>query len=57
MFYGCTALSDIKTLQSWDVSNANEFSDMFQKCPSISNIKPFQNWKDINNMFDNDKYH
>ena len=57
MFYECSSLSDIKSLQKWNVSNGKDFSNMFHECHSLSDIKSLQNWKDFKNMFDKDKYH
>ena len=44
MFYGCSLLSDIKSLQNWNVSNGNNFGYMFYGCSSLLDIKPLQNW-------------
>ena len=57
MFYGCSSLSDIKPLQNWNVSNGNNFYDMFIRCSSISDIKPLQNWKYFKDIFDKNKYY
>ena len=29
MFFVCSSLSDIKSLENWNVSNGTDFSDMF----------------------------
>ena len=39
MFRGCKSLSDIKSLEKWNVSNGNYFSFMFSDCTSLSDIK------------------
>ena len=38
MFYGCSSLSDIKSLEKWNVSNCNDFEGMFSGCSSLSDI-------------------
>ena len=46
MFNGCSSLSDIKSLQNWNVSNGKYFfSSMFAGFSSLIDIKPLQNWK------------
>ena len=42
MFFKCSSLSDIKSLENWDVSNGTRFSYMFYQSSSLSNIK---HWK------------
>ena len=41
----CSSLTDITPLENWDVSNQNNFYNMFNECSSLSDIKPLQNWK------------
>ena len=38
-----SSLSDIKSLEKWNVSNFNYFSFIFKKCSSLSDIKTFEN--------------
>jgi len=45
MFNGCSSLSDIKSLQNWNVSNRKYFSSMFAGFSSLIDIKPLQHWK------------
>ena len=45
MFSNCSSLSDIKSLENWNVSNVNNFSHMFDSCSSLSDIKSLENWK------------
>ena len=42
MFSRCRALSNIKSLENWKVSNAINFSYMFSECNSLSDIKPLE---------------
>ena len=51
MFCGCSSLSDIKSLEKWDVSKCNDFKDMFSSCSSLLDIKPLEKWKILNNKF------
>ena len=44
MFYECSSLSDIKSLENWNVSNGNNFSGMFYGCSSLSDIKSLEKW-------------
>ena len=44
MFYGCKLLSDIKSIEKWDISNGNNFSYMFYGCSSLSDISFIKNW-------------
>ena len=48
MFWGCLSLSDIKSLENWNVSNAKNFSYMFGGCSFLSDISPLTNW-DVSN--------
>ena len=43
MFNNCSSLSNIKGLENWNVSNGNNFSDIFSGCLSLLNIKGLQN--------------
>ena len=45
MFYDCFTLSDVKSLENWNVSNGNNFSYMFCNCSLLSDIKSLENWK------------
>ena len=45
MFYNCSSLSDIKSLENWNVSNGNDFSYMFIGCSFLLDIKSLKNWK------------
>ena len=36
MFWGCSSLSEIKSLENWNVSNGTNFSCMFYGCSSLS---------------------
>ena len=44
MFCDCKSLSDIKSLEKWNVSNGNDFSYMFNDCSSLSNLKSLEKW-------------
>ena len=44
MFSLCSSLSDIKSLENWNVSNGTNFSYMFDRCSSLSDIKSLENW-------------
>jgi surface protein len=52
MLYGCSSLSDIKSLENWNVSHSNNFNGMFYGCSSLSNIKSLENWNVSNSIFD-----
>ena len=43
MFYGCSSLSDIKSLKNWNVTNSNNFKGMYSKCSSLSEVKASKN--------------
>ena len=43
MFYGCKNLSNIKTLENWNVSNGKNFESMFNGC-NIYDIKTLEKW-------------
>ena len=45
MFNGCSSLSDIKSLQKWNISIGKYFSSMFAGFSSLIDIKPLQHWK------------
>ena len=52
MFRNCSSLSDIKSLEKWNVSNGNNFSCMFSGCKSLSDIKSLEKWNVSNgNIF------
>jgi hypothetical protein len=56
MFYSCSSLSHIKSLENWDVSNSNNFNGMFYGCLSLSDINSLENWNvsnsnNFNGMF------
>jgi surface protein len=44
MFRGCTNLTDISGLASWDVSNVVGFDEMFTSCHSLSDLTPLSGW-------------
>ena len=44
MFSKCSLLIDAKPLEKWNVSNGNNFNNMFWKCSSILDLNPLQNW-------------
>jgi len=44
MFSDCSSLSDIKSLEKWNVSNGTNFSDMFSWCTLLSDIKSLEKW-------------
>ena len=44
MFRECKSLSDIKSLKKWNVSNGNNFEDMFSGCHSLLDRTSIQNW-------------
>ena len=54
MFSWCKSLSDIKSLENWNVSNGNDFSYMFNECSSLSDIKSLQNWNVSNENYFSD---
>ena len=43
MFYGCSSLNNINSLEKWNVSNGNNFSNMFNGCSSLNDIKSLEN--------------
>ena len=49
MFFGCKSLSDIKALENWNVSNGNNFSNMFSDIESLK--KNVLNRNNFENMF------
>ena len=51
MFFGCSSLSDIKSLENWNVSNGIDFSGMFWGCSSLSDIKSLENWNVSNGTY------
>ena len=53
MFYNCSELSDIKPLEKWNVSNANDFSEMFSGCSLLSDIKPIKKWNVSKSLLNN----
>ena len=44
MFRGCSSLSDIKSIEKWDVSENTNFDSLFWDCSSLLDIKPLQKW-------------
>jgi len=50
MFSLCSSLSDIKSLENWNVSNGTNFSYMFDRCSSLSDIKSLKNWNVSNGI-------
>ena len=42
MFFRCSSLTDVKPLENWNVSNGNDFSNMFSECSSLSDIKVYK---------------
>ena len=48
MFSYCSSLSNINSLQNWNVSNGKDFSFMFAYCSSIPTFQPIKNWKGSN---------
>ena len=53
MFYGCTSLTDIKSLQKWNVSNVNDLEGMFSGCSLYLDIKPLEKWDISKNKLKN----
>ena len=52
MFLECSSLSDIKSLEKWNVSNGINFSYMLGGCSSLSNLKTLEKWNVSNrNIF------
>jgi len=51
MFFGCSSLSDIKSLENWNVSNGTYFSWMFRGCSSLKDIKSLENWNISNGTY------
>ena len=51
MFSKCSSLSNIRSLQNWDVSRGNNFSYMFYKCSSLSDIRELKNWNLSNRSY------
>ncbi len=43
-FLGCTSLTDISSLSSWDVSHVQNMAFMFDECTSLSDISPLSSW-------------
>ena len=39
MFSFCKSLQDLKGLQNWNVSNDEDFSDMFKNCSKVKEIE------------------
>ena len=55
MFRGCSSLSDIKSLEKWNVSNGNNFKGMFRGC-SLSDLKSLEKWKISKEQFNSLKF-
>ena len=53
MFSGCSLLSNIESLEKWDLSNGKDFSFIFKECSSLSDIKGIEKWNvsNGNNFF------
>ena len=56
MFYNCTSLLDISTLGGWNVSNIENFYQMFSSCESLKDISTLRGWnvsngKEFSEMF------
>ena len=45
MFNECSRLSDIKTLENWNVSNNSDFVGMFISCNNLLDLSPLENWR------------
>ena len=43
MFYKCSSITDIKSLENWNVSNGTNFHMMFSHC-NFSDLRPLNNW-------------
>ncbi len=44
MFNGCTSLSDLSPLTSWDTSNVTTMQSMFSGCTSLANLSGLEKW-------------
>ena len=45
MFYGCTYLEEVIGLDTWDVSNVEDMSFMFNDCKNLKNIGDISGWE------------
>ncbi|RYQ09068.1 peptidase [Bifidobacterium pseudolongum subsp. globosum] len=44
LFKGCTNLTDISGLSSWDVSGVDQMPELFSGCASLENLQPLSTW-------------
>ena len=45
MFYGCTYLEEVIGLDTWDVSNVEDMSFMFNDCKNLKTIGDIGGWE------------
>ena len=50
MFSECSSLSDIKSLENWNISNGTDFSYMFWGCSLLLDIKSLERYKIIRKL-------
>ena len=45
MFFDCSSLSDIKSMQNWNVSKTENFAYIFFGCSPLLDISQIKKWK------------
>ena len=55
MYSCCSALSDIKALEKWNVSNGKDFYQMFWNCSKLYNIEALEKWNISKSLLNNIK--
>ena len=58
LFFGCSSLTDLTALASWNVSNVTNMGNMFYGCSSLTDLTALASWNvsnvtDMRSMFDN----